>query len=343
MDKFNIDDKIEKVLRDLKRNYNIVEKLEHIPNNIKNEVALGNITEEEGKQCLKALEEVENRIIYILEKIGIIKKLDNIARKCINLHFSDEEATVFNSKIGGMPYLPLTMEYPKIEDEPLRFFIQINFEEMPEFENFPNKGILQIFLENDEFMYGLGDTIEENRIKIIYHKDIIKDENLLHKNLDNLKFNNNIFLFDFPFYDEIGMRDIYFQKKLVGKISKSYPDFTSRYKELEGFFDYCYKQIENYFKETEEEYITKELVEDYFDNIRYLHKEFKATTIKLGGYPTFCQDEFEEIFENKIVLLNSESDDFNITWGSFGIANFFITEEDLKNLDFSKVIYNWNN
>jgi uncharacterized protein YwqG len=29
-------------------------------------------------------------------------------------------------------------------------------------------------------------------------------------------------------------------------------------------------------------------------------------------------------------------------FGDVGVANFFITEEDLKKKDFSKVIYNWD-
>ncbi|MDE5859478.1 MAG: DUF1963 domain-containing protein, partial [Oscillospiraceae bacterium] len=31
-----------------------------------------------------------------------------------------------------------------------------------------------------------------------------------------------------------------------------------------------------------------------------------------------------------------------IMWGDMGVANFFISENDLKNLDFSKVAYNWD-
>ena len=32
----------------------------------------------------------------------------------------------------------------------------------------------------------------------------------------------------------------------------------------------------------------------------------------------------------------------DIMWGDVGVANFFIRPEDLKNKDFSKVLYNWD-
>ena len=29
-------------------------------------------------------------------------------------------------------------------------------------------------------------------------------------------------------------------------------------------------------------------------------------------------------------------------WGDAGVANFFISEQDLKNKDFTNVVYNWD-
>lgn len=40
-----------------------------------------------------------------------------------------------------------------------------------------------------------------------------------------------------------------------------------------------------------------------------------------------------------------DTDDVNgmdIMWGDCGVANFFIHPDDLKNKDFSKVLYNWD-
>ena len=39
---------------------------------------------------------------------------------------------------------------------------------------------------------------------------------------------------------------------------------------------------------------------------------------------------------------DSNNRGFDITWGDAGIANFFIRQSALKNLDFTDVLYNWD-
>jgi uncharacterized protein YwqG len=71
---------------------------------------------------------------------------------------------------------------------------------------------------------------------------------------------------------------------------------------------------------------------------------------KLGGYPSFTQSDPREALDNDgepyILLLQVDSDstsgDINIEWEDMGIANFFIRASDLQQLDFSKVIYNYD-
>ncbi len=47
--------------------------------------------------------------------------------------------------------------------------------------------------------------------------------------------------------------------------------------------------------------------------------------------------------QHDILLMQIDTDDsLNIMWGDSGVANFFIRKEDLLNLDFSNVIYNWD-
>ena len=35
-------------------------------------------------------------------------------------------------------------------------------------------------------------------------------------------------------------------------------------------------------------------------------------------------------------------DDSEIMWGDSGVCNFFISDEDLKALNFDRVLYNWD-
>ncbi len=63
---------------------------------------------------------------------------------------------------------------------------------------------------------------------------------------------------------------------------------------------------------------------------------------KLGGYPGTTQDYPIDAETGKDVLLLQISCGEHITWGDGGLANFFISAEDLARGDFSRVLYNWN-
>lgn len=70
---------------------------------------------------------------------------------------------------------------------------------------------------------------------------------------------------------------------------------------------------------------------------------------KLGGYPEFVkQDPREEGYleNHKILLFQLISECYEgnaeICWGDGGLANFFITEKDLINKNFEKVLYHWD-
>ena len=50
-------------------------------------------------------------------------------------------------KVFGQPYFPENMPYATNEQgEPLKLLAQLNFEQMPSFEYFPPKGLLQFYV-----------------------------------------------------------------------------------------------------------------------------------------------------------------------------------------------------
>lgn len=80
---------------------------------------------------------------------------------------------------------------------------------------------------------------------------------------------------------------------------------------------------------------------------RLYNKHFENHGHKIGGYPFFTQTdprEWEETYqEHNILLLQIDTDDsLGIMRGDCGIANFFMRKEDLLNLKFSNVLYNWD-
>ncbi|MFM7401408.1 MAG: YwqG family protein, partial [Bacteroidota bacterium] len=89
----------------------------------------------------------------------------------------------WQSKIGGLPYMPKNMTWPATPGgQPLFFLAQINFSEMPALSPFPDKGIVQFFICDDD-LYGMDFDDGENpdTFRVIYHPDVMTDENLLVK------------------------------------------------------------------------------------------------------------------------------------------------------------------
>lgn len=93
------------------------------------------------------------------------------------------KTTLFQSKIGGKPYMPIGVEYPMHtkKQRPLVLLAQINFAEMPPLENFPTKGILQFFIDGlDSELFGIDteDEWKQDGFRVIYYPDILPENQL---------------------------------------------------------------------------------------------------------------------------------------------------------------------
>ena len=82
--------------------------------------------------------------------------------------------------------------------------------------------------------------------------------------------------------------------------------------------------------------------EDLDMNDYFCEDSKDGTLHQIGGYPFFTQRDGRSEDEDEVLLLQIDSEyntDVDISWGDDGIANFFITPENLKKRDFSKVRY----
>lgn len=245
------------------------------------------------------------------------------------VELSKEPTSILQSKVGGNPYIPVGMEYPMsnidgLEKKPMKLLAQINFEEMPNLENFPSKGILQFFLacqmDDDLFGYDCDNHTLQSGFRVIYHPEPKED---LATDAD-YDFDEDCF----PVYAESSMK------------------FT-KCKESLTIGDYRFEEM---FFRTYNEFSGEPLM-DIFDLPDEIYNrivdESSGIGNKIGGYPFFTQDdprEFDnEYSKHNVLLFQLDSDDDNgIIWGDYGVANFFISYEDLKNLNFSNVMYNWD-
>lgn len=245
-----------------------------------------------------------------------VKPYISISTKC-------KKTLPWESKFGGTPYLPLDYELPRdSEGDLMRLLAQINFEDVPDIGLFPQKGLLQFYISAEDDVYGMDfdDQTNQQRFKVIYIPEVIKDTSKITT--------------DFSFLDEID--DDFFpigdEGKLIFNVEYA-PVATGDY-QFEKIFGKCMYQL---FEEISD---NSEKLEDWY------YERYSGADHKMGGYAYFTQEDprvDKKYNEHEILLLQIDSDDeLEIMWGDCGVANFFIKPEDLKNLDFSKVLYNWD-
>lgn len=255
-------------------------------------------------QCEDFFKKHEDKISSSMKPYIEIK-----ARKSNNL-------SLWQSKFLGSPYLPKGQNYPKnSKGDFLYLLAQINFEEMPILAPYPEKGILQFWITADD-AYGadFDNPTKQDNFKVTYYPEIQKEDLVSDFSfLPNPDF--------FPFEDSTAECKLKFGKKEMPV----------------GVFDYRFETVFGY--------IEKMFGDDYKDDFYDAYMDrFDSTGHHMGGYPYFTQTDPRVKSDNKdSLLLQIDTDvENNIMWGDCGVANFFISEEDLKKKDFTNILYHWD-
>ena len=278
----------------------------------------------------------------IMELEQMISRVDELLppQPAIRLTISNGECTVFDSKLGGTPYFPKDMEYPrgkknKFEGQPLLLLAQLNFEQIPNIPDFPTKGILQFFIAADD-LYGMSpdygeEMAHQHNFRVIYHENIITDTSLLLSE------------------DEIP----------APEVDDMYMPFTGEFKLTAGepekmqanIFDFRFgdafvKAYNEFADEPVEELwdIDDSITDPLYDKT----DDFPNAVI--GGYPIFTQDDprcVEDVADCDVLLFELDSYynteiGIDIMWGDSGTGSFMIPRDRLKALDFSRVLYNYD-
>lgn len=267
-------------------------------------------------------------------KISSEKAINELEKQySVRFALKKKTSSVFESKIGGIPYFPSGAEIPLDSDgNQLRFLMQINCSDIQGMEIFPEKGIIQFWIGADE-CWGMCDKNNKG-YRVIYYEDI--SENVIVPPISEFSDYEKEF---FPLKDEFGV-------EFFPSIEDT-PKDSIKYQKL-----FC-----KYFNE-----LSGENIESPYDLEFKLKLPFKVLSKaiyegnssyghKIGGSSDFCQydpRESEEAQEKyNFQLLQMESDFGringknyeNIMWGDAGICHFFINSEKLKNLDFSDILY----
>lgn len=232
----------------------------------------------------------------------------------------NDSPKLWQSKFGGLPYLPKDFEYPKSNDgEYLHLLAQINFAEVPSIDSLPKKGILQFYLANDEgygfdfkYPWDFKQLTKQDKFRVIYFAEIDK-QNLVT---------------DFSFLPSVDNDNFPINGCCVLEFDLDHEPISVN--------DYRFDILPPYEGEAQK------LYNEYQDRFGEGHK--------LLGYPDWEQDDprtyCSPAQEPYILLLQIDSDtdlsNIDIEWGDFGIGSFLIQQSALEKLDFSTVVYNWD-
>ncbi|RYD73744.1 MAG: DUF1963 domain-containing protein [Sphingobacteriales bacterium] len=226
---------------------------------------------------------------------------------------------ITDSSFGSMPFIPIGFDYPKDDNNsPMIPLAQLNFSEIPALAGYPEKGLLQFYIKNDD-AYGLDfdDQCNPASFRVIY---IETPENL------------------------VAEPDTDFIKELLNSentpVSKPHRLSFAKKTQYLGVGDYRYNlhpfSVDDWIKDYDED--TREDLQERSYDI------FSNNAHRIGGYAYFTQTdprEYNQQTMHSLLLFQIDTDD-EIMWGDSGVGNFFISPEDLANKNFTRVMYNWD-
>lgn len=224
---------------------------------------------------------------------------------------------LWESKVGGHPYLPKDTDWPTDPSGKELFFLaQLNFADMPPLSPFPSAGIVQFFILDDD-LYGMDfdDAEAQDTFRVLYHENVVR--------------NNSQLRTDFP-----PLRD--YDELLPHHPDESYPLVFSLEEELMPMTDYQFSQRfggDFFQKFGDQEWAVTE----------QFNKAIRSDGHKLGGYAYFTQDDPRRPEDPMLLLFQLDSDErMDLMWGDMGVGHFFIREKDLAARNFSRVLYDWD-
>ena len=258
-------------------------------------------------------------------------------------------APVTASKFGGVPYLPAGAQAPTNQDgRSLGMVAQINCAELPKNELYPKTGILQFWLDPyDELGLGidLKNPVSQVNTRVIYYPNLEETNPCAHTLVmpDQEKQTEMEFM-AWPVHMDQGWEiGLSFEEASEGITPQNWWVYQSRFVELwnelhpqQPISDFA--GIDAYAPADEER-----------PSVMFYRDIDQGSYHKLGGHPEFTQqdpcqehDGFDNYTTNLLTMFSEDAEKFVTVWGDQGTANWLITPEQLKNRDFSKVLFEWS-
>lgn len=97
----------------------------------------------------------------------------NNKKPCMRITLTDEKPSLFDSKAGGLGYVPHDAEIPSDRGgRQLRLLAQLDCSKIT-LDEFPKEGLLQFWIRNDD-VYGMNFDEQnlQDTFRVVYHKEI---------------------------------------------------------------------------------------------------------------------------------------------------------------------------
>ena len=271
---------------------------------------------------------------------------------CMRLKLVDTMPGIAESKFGGRGYVPHDAAIPaNSEGVQMRLLAQIDCRQIT-IPDFPTSGLLQFWAINDDLTgCNFDNNTEQKDFRICYYETVdptVTEEEVAAKEGNHQPCEENeedFFPIDGCFglkfeqtTDRMSMCDYRFQKKMAELTRELYPEQAKQLLADEDAKEAFEEELEEYIEEQDELDETPDWLPNAFGH-------------KIGGYPGFSQWDPRDIPKedhHDILLLQIDTDyvdydaDREIMWGDSGVANFFISRENLKQRNFQDVIYTWD-
>lgn len=258
----------------------------------------------------------------------------------LEIKLVDAMTSIFDSKIGGVPYMPKDMEPPVDRNgKKMRLLAQINCRDLAELQEYPHFGILQFYLTTDRSWQDY---------KVIYYEKIdesLKEEEIIQRIGSNVQRENETF----PVISECGMEFKLGQEAMSRADSRLMALFCRYYADISDVYISRPEEAGEEAGRVFEEYRTKT------PGIGHKVGGYEAST-QPADYLSFNKNEKTDVRskDSTLLLFQLDSDygafnqetqkyeNIRVMWGNAGVGKFYIKDEDLKKRDFSKVSYRWD-
>ena len=253
------------------------------------------------------------------------------------------EPGIFESKVGGTPYLPRDMAWPlDSKGVGMELLAQMDCAGLEGLPDFPHRGLLQFFFGLDDvFGMDFDDPTAQKGFRVLYHETVdptVTAAEVLAKKAEAPKPEGDARYYT-PLFGVYGIRFAPAEAQRINSQDfRAWDKFLAKWNELHGT---DIKTQWDYYRATK---ISGE----------FPAPKEKAPYHQMGGYPYFTQEDPRinagELANLDVLLFQLDSEMLPreqgggdlVLWGDCGVCNFFINREALRRRDFSRVCYNWD-